>query len=472
MLSQADERSAALLAEMSRSPYSFIAQPAARFGRESRDIVSAVNTAITQTGFLDDPLIAHTLGGSDFSMLDFKDRPTTLYIILPAADIVHYARFFRLVVVSALDHLMSRPGGTRTLLILDEFAQLGRLPAIENAIAQAAGYNVQLWPFVQNLSQLKEVYGNTWESFLANSGVVQWFTPGDIFTAQYLSRLIGKTTVRTATSNTQKSLSQSSSKGGPSISGSKSSSSSEGEAGVDFLSAQDLFDVPIHYQILTLAGLKYPILCTREAYYNWGGAFGPIREQADPDPFHLPAEAAPKPVGMPEVYSPEPDEQPMVIKIAPPGQVFPLAIITEAQHYAKGVNALSWFEPVRMIEDGSERSALVGRDAMVFAVDGRDMFVGRTVAENGAVVQIGFPHSELLGFETRRIGTLRIPKDYKVLNNQQIKPEDHAVCAVTEKFLWPLATTCAKPEEVEELRAQLARQFLIGAKQAQGSKAA
>jgi len=403
------------------------------------------------------------LSGSDFSMLDFKDRPTTLYIILPAADIVHYSRFFRLVVVSALDQLMSRPGGTRTLLMLDEFKSLGRLPAIENAIAQARGYNVQLWPFVQDLSQLREVYGDTWETFLANAGVVQWFTPGDIFTGQYLSRLIGKTTVQTESYNSQTNLGESLSRGGPSMSGNKTSSSTQGETGVDFLSPQDLFDVPACFQILTLAGLKYPILCRREAYYNWGGPFGPIRELADPDPFHLPAEAAPKPVGMPSVFPAKEGEQSMQVIARPADEPFTLHII--ADDYANGVNSFGWFEPLRVMQGGQECPALMGREAKLRSINGQDTFIVRTIAENLAMVQIAFPHSGLLGFETRRVGDLRIPRDYKVFNDQLIKPEDHAVCAVTAKFLWPLATTCAKPEEAEELRVKLAGHFLGGAMQ-------
>src|SRR5262249_40932414 len=135
-----------------------------------------------------------------------KKRRMTLYVVLPSRYMAAFARFLRLIVVSAIDQLTSQPGGIPTLFILDEFAQLGHLAAIETAFGLAAGYNVQLWPFVQDLNQLKSIYNDRWESFIANAGVVQWFTPNDQFTAEYLSKRCGKRSIFTKTMNTQQSL--------------------------------------------------------------------------------------------------------------------------------------------------------------------------------------------------------------------------------------------------------------------------
>lgn len=212
--------------------------------------------------------------------------PCTLFIILPGRYIAAYARFFRLIVVSALDQLTSIPGGVRTLFMLDEFAQLGHLSSIENAVALARGYNVQIWPFIQDLNQLKDLYKEKWQTFLANAGIVQWFTPADSFTAEYLSKRIGKTTVSTTSTNRSTSFGESRGAGGPGMSGNKSFSENTTETGVDFMSVQDLFHLPEYLQILTLVGLKYPILATRDHYYEWDGELAEYREIVDPDPFH------------------------------------------------------------------------------------------------------------------------------------------------------------------------------------------
>lgn len=43
----------------------------------------------------------------------------------------------------------------------------------------AAGYGIQMWPIVQDINQLKGIYNDKWETFLANAGVTQFFTEGD-----------------------------------------------------------------------------------------------------------------------------------------------------------------------------------------------------------------------------------------------------------------------------------------------------
>jgi type IV secretion system protein VirD4 len=192
-----DKAAADLMLDLIDSPLPFVHQPAGRFASDSRDIQSAVNAAITQTSFLDDPALSHpktgTLSGHDFSILDLKKRPTTVYLILPGRFMEAYARFFRLVIAAAIDQLTSEAGGHPTLMLLDEFATLQNLPAISKAFGFAAGYNLQCWPFLQDLPQLKTIYGETrWESFVANAGLVQFFTPADMTTAEWLAKRGGQ----------------------------------------------------------------------------------------------------------------------------------------------------------------------------------------------------------------------------------------------------------------------------------------
>ena len=100
-----------------------------------------------------------TLTGSDFSLMQLKQKPTTVYLILPGRYMDAYARFLRLIITSALDQLTSAPGGHPVLFILDEFARLEHLPAVTNAFGFAAGFNIQLWPFLQDLPHSKPYTG-------------------------------------------------------------------------------------------------------------------------------------------------------------------------------------------------------------------------------------------------------------------------------------------------------------------------
>ena len=56
------------------------------------------------------------------------------------------------------------------------------------------GYGLKLITIWQDLSQLKSIYKDRWESFIGNAGVLQSFSAQDVGTAQYLSDRTGQTT--------------------------------------------------------------------------------------------------------------------------------------------------------------------------------------------------------------------------------------------------------------------------------------
>ena len=72
---------------------------------------------------------------------------------------------------------------------------LGHLAPLEDAFGLVRGYKVQIAGICQDLAQLKALYKERWESFLANAGVVQGFTPNDLTTADWMSRRAGQTTL-------------------------------------------------------------------------------------------------------------------------------------------------------------------------------------------------------------------------------------------------------------------------------------
>ena len=81
------------------------------------------------------------------------------------------------------------------LFILDEMPALGRLTMVEQAYGLMAGFGIQLWGITQDLCQLRKVYGEDYESFIGNSGVVAYFGSPDKTSADYFSDLCGVTTV-------------------------------------------------------------------------------------------------------------------------------------------------------------------------------------------------------------------------------------------------------------------------------------
>ena len=171
-----------------------IASLAGRFTERTNELTSIRSTADTQTRWILSEPMRDDLkkSGVDFSKL--KKRPTTVYVILPAERMRTHRVWLRLVIVSALRALY-RPGGLRTLFLIDEMPALGHLAPLEDAFGLVRGYKVQIAGICQDLAQLKALYKERWESFLANAGVVQGFTPNDLTTADWMSRRAGQTTL-------------------------------------------------------------------------------------------------------------------------------------------------------------------------------------------------------------------------------------------------------------------------------------
>jgi type IV secretion system protein VirD4 len=181
-----------------------IASLAARFTEQSNELASVRSTADTQTRWILSPPMRDDLKkeGVDFRRL--KERVTTVYVILPAERMRTHSVWLRLVIVSALRALY-RPGGLRTLLLIDEMPALGHLAPLEDAFGLVRGYKVQIAGICQDLAQLKALYKERWESFLANAGVVQGFTPNDLTTADWMSRRAGQATMLAPSSSESRS---------------------------------------------------------------------------------------------------------------------------------------------------------------------------------------------------------------------------------------------------------------------------
>lgn len=163
---------------------------------------SVLSTARRNTKFIDSPWLQASLQGSDGPRLNIDDLKGTegglsVYLCLPARFIPTHARFLRLMLNLMLYRMeaqgLDRPkSGHSVLFVLDEFAALGRLEVIEKAAGLMAGYGVKLWPILQDLGQLKRHYKESWETFLGNAGVLQFFANADLTTLDWLSKRIGQ----------------------------------------------------------------------------------------------------------------------------------------------------------------------------------------------------------------------------------------------------------------------------------------
>ena len=154
---------------------------------------SIMAEALDHTDFLKSPALQKSLSTSSFDITKINDGNTTLYQVIPPDKIESHAQWLRLVLSTSMLSVVKNKNKRITFLI-DEFAALGYLPQAKVALSTYAGYNITLWPIVQELAQLKDIYGESWTSFISNTAVRHFFNISDNFGCEYVSQLIGEKT--------------------------------------------------------------------------------------------------------------------------------------------------------------------------------------------------------------------------------------------------------------------------------------
>ena len=233
--------------------------------KADRERSGVVSSAQSQTHFLDSPRMAGVLARSTFDPAALRGGPLSVYLLLPPDRLDAFSRWLRLSVATSLAAVArlgplaggAPPASGRALFLLDEFAQLGPMPPVRRAVSLMAGYGVQVWPFLQDLGQLRRLYPKDWETFVANSDVVQAFGTTDQFTAEYLSKMAGTATVFDRSTGSGRSRGKQTS---------RSSNVGSRETGRPLATPDELRRLDSDDQLLLVRG-QQPILARRVAFY-------------------------------------------------------------------------------------------------------------------------------------------------------------------------------------------------------------
>lgn len=216
---------------------------------------SVLSTARRNTAFISSTWMRRCLEGDGNNALDIdllKSAPNgmSLYACLPARFLPTHSRLLRLMLNLILfrmeEHGLEKSAcGHSVLFFLDEAAILGNMQAIEKAAGLMAGFGAKLWTVWQDASQLKSNYQRSWETFLGNAGVLQFFANSDMTTLEWISKRLGQVEIvretkgQSSSSSTQISKSQ----GKTETSGwSRSTGKSEGQSempGLSQIAARD-----------------------------------------------------------------------------------------------------------------------------------------------------------------------------------------------------------------------------------------
>lgn len=177
--------------------------------RQEKERGSVLSSAKTYLTLARDPIVADNTRHSDFRLADLMDgeQPASLYIVTRGADKERLRPLVRLLLTMALrqgmgvpltfkDNHPVLPHKHRMLLLLDEFPSLGKLQIVQDALPKCAGYGIKALLAAQNRQQLFATYGKD-QSITGNCHIRIIYTPNEFETAEWLSGLIGTTTVVT-----------------------------------------------------------------------------------------------------------------------------------------------------------------------------------------------------------------------------------------------------------------------------------
>jgi len=170
------------------------------YEKPANERASVLSTTRRHTKLLDFRSMARVLTGHDFDLSELKTAPKgmTIYLCLPANRMGRCSRWLRLFVnllLDAMEREKVKPAYP-VLVCLDEFPVLGHMKQLEDAAGQIASFGVKLWVILQDWGQGKALYGERWETFAGNAGILQFFGNNDLLTTEYISKRLGRTVVK------------------------------------------------------------------------------------------------------------------------------------------------------------------------------------------------------------------------------------------------------------------------------------
>lgn len=248
-----------------------------RVGADERG--SILSTSYRQIDWMSDSNLQDTLSESNVDLADFLKGKMDIFVILPEDQVAEHSRLVRML-MALLKMLIVQANPSdlpkqKMVFLLEELAQLGYCPDVEQFIEVLRGRRVVVWTVFQSLSQIKLFEK---PDLFIGAPLKQIFTLDDVDTMQWIQTLGAKKTIQTKTvsANSGDSKQQLQWVGGTV---SKGEGESVQETGRDLIHLNEIRELPKDEQFLFLHSFK-PIRCKKVRYFEHADFVG----QYDPNP--------------------------------------------------------------------------------------------------------------------------------------------------------------------------------------------
>lgn len=230
-------------------------------GNSGQTASGILSSFLAPLSVFSDPIVSAITSKDDFDLRDVRKKKMSIYIGILPNDIQKFSRLINLFFSQLIsENTQELPENNpelkyQCLLLIDEFAALGKVDIIESGVAYIAGYNIRILAIFQNMSQLNRLYTQDGARTIStNFECHMIYPPRDNKDAQEYSEIIGY--------ETYKSRSFSKAQGGI---GNKSQSTSDQKRPV--LLPQEVKTLPTTDCIVCLTGIQ-PIYATKIVYYK------------------------------------------------------------------------------------------------------------------------------------------------------------------------------------------------------------
>jgi type IV secretion system protein VirD4 len=175
---------------------------------DPRQVDGIRKTVSTRLQVWQNPRVAAATSVSDFDLREMRRKPMTIYVTVEPGNLPRMrpllALFFDQLINLNSDTLPENDPGLRyqTLVILDEFARLGRMDSLAEAAQFMRGYGMRLFYIVQNKAQLRAKYGpDAAADIFDNTGVEIVYGTNDLPLTKEISERMGDDTMNVITAN-------------------------------------------------------------------------------------------------------------------------------------------------------------------------------------------------------------------------------------------------------------------------------
>ena len=170
---------------------------------------SILSSLQSKLGKFDSKDIAEVTSTDTINFEDIGNKKTAVYVI--SSD-THTAYDFLLTIffsqmIQQLYNYADLNGGrlkVPVFFILDEFANIGRIPDFDKKISTSRSRGIQFSVILQNLDQLEAVYEKSYETIMGNCDTHVFLGSNSFKTVEYFSKALGEKTISRESKSTNK----------------------------------------------------------------------------------------------------------------------------------------------------------------------------------------------------------------------------------------------------------------------------